>query len=173
MDRNASKQEINAAFKKLSLKYHPDKNGGDEHYEQLFKEINEAKQVLSNHDTRGEYDEILKKEHLIPQIFKGKEDQFQGKGVQFQRHHRKSVKLSALKWAVAVLILSLSFMLLLIGIERSIFTSEDKQEILMENEIFQILPDSGAATFSDLNIDTTDIGNTAAYDSIIIRKNTE
>ena len=56
VDRNASEAEIKKAFKKLSLKYHPDRNPGDKEAEQKFKEINSAYQCLSDHDKRTHYD---------------------------------------------------------------------------------------------------------------------
>lgn len=56
VSRTASEQEIKSAFRKLAHKYHPDKNPGDKHAEELFKELNEAYEVLSNPDRRGRYD---------------------------------------------------------------------------------------------------------------------
>ncbi len=52
IERNASKEEIKRAYKKLALKYHPDR-GGDE---EKFKEIAEAYEILSNDKKRREYD---------------------------------------------------------------------------------------------------------------------
>lgn len=52
--RNASKDDIKKAFRRLSLKYHPDKNPGDSG--EKFKEINEAHSVLSDDEKRTEYD---------------------------------------------------------------------------------------------------------------------
>lgn len=52
ISKNASKDDINKAFRKLAHKYHPDK-GGDA---QKFKEINEAYQTLSDEKKRKEYD---------------------------------------------------------------------------------------------------------------------
>lgn len=52
----ASKQEIKTAFKKLALLYHPDKNKG---FEEKFKLINEAYQVLSNDQKKYTYDRQL------------------------------------------------------------------------------------------------------------------
>lgn len=51
--KDASKEEIKKAFRKLAHKYHPDKGGGDE---AKFKELNEAYQVLSDDHKRAEYD---------------------------------------------------------------------------------------------------------------------
>lgn len=52
--RNASKEEIKKAYRRLAHKYHPDK-GGDE---ARFKELNEAYQVLSDERKRGQYDQF-------------------------------------------------------------------------------------------------------------------
>lgn len=48
--------EIKSAYKKMSLKYHPDKNGGDKYFEERFKDINEAYQVLIDVEKRIKYD---------------------------------------------------------------------------------------------------------------------
>jgi len=53
--RNASLEEIKAAYRRLAMKYHPDRGGGKE-AEEKFKEINEAYQVLSDPAKRAEYD---------------------------------------------------------------------------------------------------------------------
>ena len=45
VDKQASQEEIKKAFRKLSLKYHPDKNGGDD---RQFKEINEAYSTIGD-----------------------------------------------------------------------------------------------------------------------------
>jgi len=52
VDENASNDEIKKAYRKLSLLYHPDKNGGDD---TKFKTINEAYQVLGDEKKRNEY----------------------------------------------------------------------------------------------------------------------
>lgn len=51
--RDASQDDIKKAFRKLSMKYHPDKNNGDD---TMFKEINEANSVLGDETKRHEYD---------------------------------------------------------------------------------------------------------------------
>ena len=56
ISRNASGDEIKKAFRKLALKYHPDRNAGDKEAEQKFKQINEAYQVLSDEQKRSIYD---------------------------------------------------------------------------------------------------------------------
>jgi molecular chaperone DnaJ len=53
LKKNATKEEIKRAYRRLAHKYHPDKPGGDE---KKFKEINEAYQVLSDDKKRAEYD---------------------------------------------------------------------------------------------------------------------
>lgn len=56
VDKNASTDEIKKAYKKLALKYHPDRNQGDQEAEEKFKEIGEAYSVLSDDSKRQKYD---------------------------------------------------------------------------------------------------------------------
>ncbi|TAD98458.1 MAG: hypothetical protein EAZ97_10805 [Bacteroidetes bacterium] len=56
---NASPQEIKSAFKKLAVTYHPDKNGGSVEFEEKFKLINEAYQILGDSSNRFFYDQRL------------------------------------------------------------------------------------------------------------------
>ncbi|GAB4534407.1 MAG: molecular chaperone DnaJ [Thermodesulfovibrionia bacterium] len=56
VDRNASDDEIKRAYRRLALKYHPDRNPGDKTAEERFKEINEAYACLSSPDKRANYD---------------------------------------------------------------------------------------------------------------------
>lgn len=58
VDRKASTDEIRSAYRKLAMKYHPDKNPGDKKAEDKFKEINEAYQVLSDEQKRAHYDRL-------------------------------------------------------------------------------------------------------------------
>jgi molecular chaperone DnaJ len=54
--RNASDQEIKSAYRKLALKYHPDRNAGEKVAEERFKEAAEAYSVLGDPDKRQRYD---------------------------------------------------------------------------------------------------------------------
>jgi molecular chaperone DnaJ len=56
VSRNATGDEIKSAFRRLALKYHPDRNPGNSEAEANFKEINEAYEVLSNDEKRKIYD---------------------------------------------------------------------------------------------------------------------
>ena len=56
LQKGASEDEIKKAFRKLAMKYHPDKNPGDKEAEEKFKEINEAYAVLSDPDQKSKYD---------------------------------------------------------------------------------------------------------------------
>ncbi|HLG15059.1 MAG TPA: molecular chaperone DnaJ [Blastocatellia bacterium] len=56
VNRNASEQELKQAYRRLAIKYHPDKNPGDAEAEERFKEIAEAYQVLSSSELRSRYD---------------------------------------------------------------------------------------------------------------------
>lgn len=58
VDKKASQDEIKKAYRKLAVKYHPDKNPGDKKAEEKFKEINEANDVLSDPEKRKKYDDL-------------------------------------------------------------------------------------------------------------------
>ncbi len=58
VQRNAAADDIKKAYRKLAIKYHPDKNQGDKHAEEKFKEAAEAYEVLSNDDKRRRYDQF-------------------------------------------------------------------------------------------------------------------
>jgi curved DNA-binding protein len=58
VSRSASADEIRAAYRKLALKYHPDRNPGNKQAEDKFKEMNEAYQVLSDPQKRARYDQL-------------------------------------------------------------------------------------------------------------------
>lgn len=58
VNRNASQAEIKKAYRKLAMKYHPDRNPGDKKAEEQFKEINEANEVLSDPQKRARYDQL-------------------------------------------------------------------------------------------------------------------
>ena len=58
VSRDASEQELKRAYKKLAMKYHPDRNQGDKNAEKKFKEVSEAYEVLSDQNKRQAYDQF-------------------------------------------------------------------------------------------------------------------
>jgi len=88
VNKNASKAEIKKAYRKLALKYHPDKNP-DKDAEERFKEISEAYAVLYDDDKRGMYDQFghagIDQRYNYEDIFRGADfsDIFRGMGFDF------------------------------------------------------------------------------------------
>ncbi|CRF32684.1 Conserved hypothetical membrane protein [Brachyspira suanatina] len=51
----SSNEKIKKSYRELAMKYHPDRNPGDENAHNMFVDINEAYEILSNKDTRMQY----------------------------------------------------------------------------------------------------------------------
>ena len=58
VSKTASDTEIKKAYRKLAIKYHPDKNQGDKKAEEKFKQISQAYEVLSDKSKRSQYDQF-------------------------------------------------------------------------------------------------------------------
>lgn len=76
---SASKDELKKAYRKLAMKYHPDRNPDDKEAESKFKEAKEAYEILSDDEKRGIYDRYGY-EAATGQGFAGGGSQFQGFG---------------------------------------------------------------------------------------------
>ena len=85
VSRTASDQEIKSSYRKLALKFHPDRNQGDKKAEEKFKEAAEAYAILSDSDKRARYDRfghagVGGSQGFDPSQFTGFEDIFGGLG---------------------------------------------------------------------------------------------
>ena len=56
--RDASEQDIKSAYRKLAMKYHPDRNPDSKEAEEKFKEVNEAYEILSSPEKKQRYDQF-------------------------------------------------------------------------------------------------------------------
>jgi curved DNA-binding protein len=75
VNKSASDEEIKKAYRKLAMKYHPDKNKGDKSSEEKFKQLSEAYAVLSDKEKRHQYDQFgangFRQRYSEEDIFRG------------------------------------------------------------------------------------------------------
>ncbi|MDR0444054.1 MAG: molecular chaperone DnaJ [Treponema sp.] len=83
VQKNASKDDIKKAYRKLAIQYHPDKNPGDKPAEEKFKEATEAYEVLADDQKKAAYDQFgfagvegMGGGHDYSSVFRGFEDIF-------------------------------------------------------------------------------------------------
>lgn len=58
ISKSATAAAIKSAYRKLARKYHPDLNPGNKESEKMFKEVNEANEILSDPEKRKKYDQV-------------------------------------------------------------------------------------------------------------------
>lgn len=101
VERNATQEQIKAAYRKLALQYHPDRNPGNKEAEEKFKEATQAYEVLSDEKKRASYDQFgesgpqmggfggegVNMEDIFGDIFA---DLFGGGAAQQQRRRKKA-----------------------------------------------------------------------------------
>jgi curved DNA-binding protein CbpA len=61
LSRDATPEQIKTAYRKLSLKFHPDKNEGEDYFSEMFRQVNEAYNILCDATLRKQYDAKLYK----------------------------------------------------------------------------------------------------------------
>tara|TARA_Y100001973_G_scaffold105839_1_gene180587 strand:+ start:9238 stop:10290 length:1053 start_codon:yes stop_codon:yes gene_type:complete len=83
LSRDASQEDIKKSYRKLALKYHPDRNQGDPESEKRFKEVSEAYSILSDEEKKSQYDRfgtVGEGAGFSGDIFESFSEMFQGFG---------------------------------------------------------------------------------------------
>ena len=69
LDKNATNEEIKKSYRKLSMKYHPDKNNNNRESTEKFKELNEAYETLCDKERKNMYDAPKKQQQNLNEVF--------------------------------------------------------------------------------------------------------
>ena len=89
---NADVSQIKKKYRKLAMKYHPDKNSGNEEAVKKFREITQAYEILGNEKKRKEYDYKRKNENNKIKKTKNVKNKFSGNNFSFGKEFFKNSK---------------------------------------------------------------------------------
>lgn len=171
--KSASSKDIKKAFKKLAVKYHPDKNQGNRKAEEKFKQINTAYQVLSDPSSKAQYDLRLMNRDYERQFHgdrkpnpQHRDPKYRGAGHGnrdiFTRQHKaryskKDDQRKGVFWAIGIITSILGVFLIVLGV--NIFLDYlHKQEVEARRQELnkQVKEDMDADDFDSLLVEIND-----------------
>ena len=152
VDQKADQKAIKNAYKKLAFQYHPDKNPGSHHAENMFKKINNAYQTLSDPEKRALYD--LKINYVAFQKTFTYEQpsysygNYRKKKYNYQRSYNKYIKERnrvANWWSVGILVMISITYFIMAGVRDYMARLEEERIMLVEESVLDSAREKYAA----------------------------